>query len=139
MAKFWVAVAIGALTMRADCAFITRTCLGTNLFSYFTVHSTVLLILVLVPFWTSLMIRTFAWIILLQDGGLVNQFLGALGIMIAVFVSFVFSYDPNIMPIAFALAFGVLIALCLLLPVPAGETVAHAETLVTFRPLDERT
>lgn len=42
-----LAVAIGALTMRADCAFITRTCLGTNLFSYFTVHSTVLLILVL--------------------------------------------------------------------------------------------
>jgi hypothetical protein len=40
-------VAIGALTMRANCAFITRTCLGTNLFSYFTVHSTILLILVL--------------------------------------------------------------------------------------------
>ncbi|MGX5358213.1 Pr6Pr family membrane protein [Kocuria sp. KH4] len=40
-------VAIWALTMRAGCAFITRTCLGTNLFSYFTVHSTILLILVL--------------------------------------------------------------------------------------------
>ncbi|MFE7628873.1 Pr6Pr family membrane protein [Kocuria sp. NPDC057446] len=42
-----LAVAIGALTLRADCAFVTRTCLGTNLFSYFTVHSTILLILVL--------------------------------------------------------------------------------------------
>ncbi|MET1036170.1 MAG: ABC transporter permease [Arthrobacter sp.] len=40
----------------------------------------VLLILVLVPFWTSLMIRTFAWIILLQDSGLVNQALGLVGI-----------------------------------------------------------
>lgn len=40
----------------------------------------VLLILVMVPFWTSLMIRTFAWIILLQDNGLVNAGLEAIGI-----------------------------------------------------------
>ncbi|GLY15714.1 membrane protein [Kineosporia sp. NBRC 101677] len=33
----------------------------------------------------------------------------AAAIMIAVFVSFLFSHDPNIMPIAFALGFGVLI------------------------------
>lgn len=40
-----LAVAVWALVSRADCAFVTRTCLGSNLFSYFTVHSAVLLIL----------------------------------------------------------------------------------------------
>ncbi|NYJ20513.1 putative spermidine/putrescine transport system permease protein [Leifsonia psychrotolerans] len=38
-----------------------------------------LIIIVLIPFWTSLMIRSFAWIILLQDNGLVNQLLGVFG------------------------------------------------------------
>lgn len=38
-------VAIWALVSRADCAFVTRTCLGSNLFSYFTIHSVFLLIL----------------------------------------------------------------------------------------------
>jgi putative spermidine/putrescine transport system permease protein len=38
-----------------------------------------LLILVLLPFWSSLLVRATAWIILLQDGGLVNQALIALG------------------------------------------------------------
>ncbi|GAA4560603.1 ABC transporter permease [Pseudonocardia xishanensis] len=40
----------------------------------------VLLAVVLVPFWTSLMARTFAWVVLLQDNGLVNTLLGAVGI-----------------------------------------------------------
>ncbi|MEO6826914.1 MAG: ABC transporter permease [Microbacteriaceae bacterium] len=39
----------------------------------------VLTLLVLVPFWTSLMVRTFAWIILLQDKGPVQAALSALG------------------------------------------------------------
>lgn len=38
-------VAVWALVSRADCAFVTGACLGTNLFSYFTVHSTLLLVL----------------------------------------------------------------------------------------------
>ncbi|MFI7482724.1 Pr6Pr family membrane protein [Kocuria sp. M1R5S2] len=38
-------VAVWALVSRADCAFVTRTCLGSNLFSYFTIHSAFLLIL----------------------------------------------------------------------------------------------
>jgi putative spermidine/putrescine transport system permease protein len=41
---------------------------------------TLLTVLVMVPFWTSLMIRTFAWIILLQDNGLVNEGLALFGI-----------------------------------------------------------
>lgn len=39
---------------------------------------TVLLALVLLPFWTSLMARTFAWVVLLQEGGPVSQVLHAL-------------------------------------------------------------
>ena len=42
---------------------------------------TVLTVLVMVPFWTSLMVRTFAWIILLQDGGVLKTlFLEPLGL-----------------------------------------------------------
>ncbi|WGD37025.1 ABC transporter permease [Lysinibacter sp. HNR] len=41
---------------------------------------TVLIVMVLVPFWTSLMIRSFAWIILLQDTGVVNSLLGMIGL-----------------------------------------------------------
>ncbi|MBC9927894.1 MULTISPECIES: ABC transporter permease [unclassified Leucobacter] len=40
----------------------------------------VLIVIALIPFWTSLMIRTFAWIVLLQDGGVVNSLLGLIGI-----------------------------------------------------------
>jgi putative spermidine/putrescine transport system permease protein len=40
----------------------------------------VLTLLVLVPFWTSLMVRTFAWIILLQDGGPIRRALSAVGV-----------------------------------------------------------
>lgn len=40
-------VAIWALVARSDCAFVTQTCLGTNVFSYFTVHSAFLLVLAL--------------------------------------------------------------------------------------------
>jgi putative spermidine/putrescine transport system permease protein len=39
-----------------------------------------LVVIVLIPFWTSLMIRSFAWIILLQDSGLINGMLGFLGL-----------------------------------------------------------
>ncbi len=40
----------------------------------------ILVAVVLVPFWTSLMARTFAWIVLLQDTGPINALLGALGL-----------------------------------------------------------
>lgn len=39
-----------------------------------------LMILVLLPFWTSLLVRSAAWIVLLQDQGVVNGALQALGI-----------------------------------------------------------
>ncbi len=40
----------------------------------------VLTALVLLPFWTSLMARTFAWVVLLQDTGLINGLLAAVGL-----------------------------------------------------------
>lgn len=39
-----------------------------------------LLVLVLLPFWTSLMVRTYAWLVLLQDTGPVRAALGAIGL-----------------------------------------------------------
>jgi putative spermidine/putrescine transport system permease protein len=40
-----------------------------------------LLILVLLPFWTSVLVRTYAWMVLLGRGGLVNQGLLAAGLL----------------------------------------------------------
>ena len=39
-----------------------------------------LLLLVLLPFWTSWLIRTYAWMIILRDNGVVNSLLQATGI-----------------------------------------------------------
>lgn len=39
-----------------------------------------LMILVLLPFWTSLLVRTTAWSILLQDGGVITQFMSVTGL-----------------------------------------------------------
>lgn len=39
------------------------------------------LLLVILPFWTSLLIRTYAWIVLLSPKGLINHALGALGLI----------------------------------------------------------
>ena len=35
--------------------------------------------LVILPFWTSFLIRTYAWMFLLRDTGLINTLLQALG------------------------------------------------------------
>lgn len=40
-----------------------------------TRSSNLLMIFVLLPFWTSLLVRTASWIVLLQNGGLINGFL----------------------------------------------------------------
>jgi spermidine/putrescine transport system permease protein len=43
-------------------------------------HKIVLLILVMLPFWTSYLIRTYAWMIILRDNGVANSILMALGL-----------------------------------------------------------
>ena len=73
-----------------------------------------LLILVIVPFWTSFLIRVYAWIGILKNEGLLNNFLLWLGIIneplvilhthIAVYIGIVYSYSPlMIFPIYAAL------------------------------------
>jgi len=42
-------------------------------------QANILLILVLLPFWTSVLVRIAAWIVLLQNNGLVNRFLMFIG------------------------------------------------------------
>lgn len=41
----------------------------------------VMLVAVLVPFWTSLLVRTFAWVLMLGDAGVVNETLVGLGVL----------------------------------------------------------
>ena len=44
-------------------------------------RKTLLLILVMLPFWTSYLIRTYAWMIILRDNGVVNSILMGLGVI----------------------------------------------------------
>jgi spermidine/putrescine transport system permease protein len=67
-------------------------------------HKILLLVLVMLPFWTSYLIRTFAWMILLRDNGVVNQLLETAGIIdaplilmntdISVIVGMVYGFLP---------------------------------------------
>jgi spermidine/putrescine transport system permease protein len=43
-------------------------------------HKVLLLVLVMLPFWTSWVIRTYAWMIILRDNGVINGILGGLGL-----------------------------------------------------------
>lgn len=73
-----------------------------------------LLMLVILPFWTSFLIRVYAWIGILSPEGLLNQFLGFLGVIdqpleilatdTAVYIGIVYSYLPfMILPLYSAL------------------------------------
>jgi spermidine/putrescine transport system permease protein len=44
-------------------------------------HKVLLLIIVMLPFWTSYLIRTYAWMIILRDNGIVNSALLATGLI----------------------------------------------------------
>jgi spermidine/putrescine transport system permease protein len=44
-------------------------------------HKVLLLILVMLPFWTSYLIRTYAWMIILSDNGVLNSVLRSLGLI----------------------------------------------------------
>lgn len=74
----------------------------------------VLLMLVILPFWTSFLLRVYAWIGLLNNNGVINNILMALGIIdspivmmktnFAVYVGIVYSYLPfMILPLYTAL------------------------------------
>jgi spermidine/putrescine transport system permease protein len=67
---------------------------------------TTLLVLIIIPFWTSFLIRTYAWVVLLADQGIINSFLVSLGIIsddariqmlynpFAVYLGIVYNYLP---------------------------------------------
>jgi spermidine/putrescine transport system permease protein len=67
-------------------------------------RKTLLVLLIMLPFWTSFLIRTYAWITILNDNGLFNDWLQALGIIdqpvkmlytnFAVYVGLVYDYLP---------------------------------------------
>ena len=40
-----------------------------------------LIFVVLIPFWTSVLVRSFAWMVLLQRNGLINDMLIGLGLL----------------------------------------------------------
>lgn len=64
----------------------------------------VLLLAVILPFWTSLLLRVYAWVGILRNDGLLNQLLGWLGVAgapfeiyrtdLAVYIGLVYSYLP---------------------------------------------
>jgi spermidine/putrescine transport system permease protein len=43
-------------------------------------HKALLIVIVMLPFWTSYIIRTYAWMIMLRDNGVVNSILQGLGL-----------------------------------------------------------
>jgi putrescine transport system permease protein len=67
-------------------------------------HRSVLVMLIILPFWTSFLIRVYAWINILQHDGLLNQALLALGLIrepltwlstdTAIYIGIVYSYLP---------------------------------------------
>ncbi|MHB1043085.1 MAG: ABC transporter permease [Eubacteriales bacterium] len=68
-------------------AFTTVLCLVFGYpFAYFIARSSrkfrnLLLMLIVVPFWTNSLVRTYAWIILLRTEGVINSYLMQLGII----------------------------------------------------------
>ena len=82
--RIYVALLVRTLLVSVG---ITGLCLllGYPL-AYFIAHAppnraNLLLLLVLVPFWTSLLVRTTSWIVLLQSQGVLNDIMVALGIL----------------------------------------------------------
>ena len=72
--SFWIAAVATALCLLLGfplALFIARSGARKNLY----------LSLVILPFWTSFLIRTYAWMFLLRDSGLINTFLQAAGLI----------------------------------------------------------
>lgn len=75
-------------------------------------HKNLYLQLVMIPFWTSFLVRTYAWMFLLRDTGLINSALIAIGVIReplpllynngAVLVGLVYSYLPFVVLPLFA-------------------------------------
>lgn len=64
--------------------------------------ASILMIFVLLPFWTSLLVRTTAWTILMQDGGVFSQFLNITGITLLLNVTGLVEGAPQLFKTRFA-------------------------------------
>lgn len=85
---FGTEVYVGVLvnTLRISLLTTTICLLLAYPYAYIMAHVSrrmagVLLIAVLIPFWSSILVRTFAWSVILQDTGLINSVLLGLGIV----------------------------------------------------------
>jgi spermidine/putrescine transport system permease protein len=66
---------------------------------------TTLLLLLIIPFWTNFLVRTYAWVLILRDSGLINNALMGLGVIseplplfgtdIAVIIGLVYGWFPD--------------------------------------------
>lgn len=95
---FAVLGTLGCLVIAYPLAYFLATRVGKA--------RTTLLVLIIIPFWTSFLIRTYAWIVLLADQGLINSFLVNLNILsddaripmlytpFAVYLGIVYNYLP---------------------------------------------
>jgi putative spermidine/putrescine transport system permease protein len=77
-------VALNTVAISASVTALTLL-LGYPL-AYIIAHSSasarkILMLVILVPLWTSLLVRSFAWMVLLQDNGLINDTLMAIGLI----------------------------------------------------------
>lgn len=72
---FWMSLVITAICL------VLAYPLAYLLANLPTRSGNLLMILVLLPFWTSILVRVAAWIVLLQSGGLINSALISLGII----------------------------------------------------------
>jgi putative spermidine/putrescine transport system permease protein len=64
--------------------------------------ASILMIFVLLPFWTSLLVRTTAWMILMQDGGVFTQMLNFSGITFLMNMLGVIDGEPQLFKTRFA-------------------------------------
>lgn len=75
----WETFRIGAVVMVV--AVLTGYPLAYVMASAGRVWSTVVLVCVLLPFWTSMLVRTYAWMVLLGRDGVINNLLMAAGLI----------------------------------------------------------
>jgi spermidine/putrescine transport system permease protein len=95
---FAVLGTVGCLILAYPLAYFLATRVGK--------WRTTLLVLIIIPFWTSFLIRTYAWVVLLADQGIINSFLVNLGMIsddariqmlynpFAVYLGIVYNYLP---------------------------------------------
>jgi ABC-type spermidine/putrescine transport system permease subunit I len=75
----WITVWISIVV--TVCTLILGYPVAYVISSVTTTKSNLLIVLVLVPFWTSILVRTYAWMVLLGREGIVNQFLQSIGVI----------------------------------------------------------